>query len=313
MADVHDQLMTALIRAFPADFLTLTAPELARRVELGDVRFRREELAVDGPKGRTPRRPDLVAKVRLRSPPAPAGRGEQAMIHVEVELKYQSATPARLDEYNWTLNRHAKLPVHTIVMYLHGGPAGVQRQVYRQVSAGLEIRTFQYQSLGLSQASAAELLARPEPLAWALAILASRKSVGTRAELGVACLRRIAEARELDDKQRRRLVNCVATYVESDPEASEELEALLRAQTNQEVQAMMMTWEDKHVARGRQQERQENLKGMRDLVLRQLTQRFGRLSATVEERVSAISSAEELRQIAGRILEVDSLEALGLA
>jgi hypothetical protein len=51
---------------------------------------------------------------------------------------------------------------------------------------------------------------------------------------------------------------------------------------------------------------------MRQLLLRQLEQRFGALSQRVRHQVREISSLEALEELADRILIADSLQAMGL-
>jgi hypothetical protein len=46
----HDQLWKELIQTFPADFVTLTMPDVAARIDLTSVAFRAEELFLDSPK-----------------------------------------------------------------------------------------------------------------------------------------------------------------------------------------------------------------------------------------------------------------------
>ncbi|MCP4592785.1 MAG: DUF4351 domain-containing protein [bacterium] len=64
---------------------------------------------------------------------------------------------------------------------------------------------------------------------------------------------------------------------------------------------MMMTWAERIEA-----------KGVRDLVLHLLSQRFGSLPASIKRRIEAISSVQELTRLAESVLKVDSLEELGL-
>ncbi len=137
-------------------------------------------------------------------------------------------------------------------------------------------------------------------------------SLESRNELGLACLRRIAAVRDLDEVRRFRLFNCVATYIELDTGATEEYETLLRQSENLEVQEMMMTWAEKMEAKGREEGLAEGRKSFRDLVLHLLSQRFGTLPASIKRRIEAISSVQELTRLAESVFKVDSLEELGL-
>ena len=147
-------------------------------------------------------------------------------------------------------------------------------------------------------------------MAWALAVLMRPEGLGSRGELAMACLRRVASAGGLDEARRHLLLNFVRTYVRLDEEAAREYEKLLHEPRNQEVEAMVMTWAEEVEAKGLKKGR---LQGMRDLVLHLLSQRFGAPSETVRRRVSAITSSQELTRLAERLVQVDSPEELGLA
>jgi hypothetical protein len=67
------------------------------------------------------------------------------------------------------------------------------------------------------------------------------------------------------------------------------------------------------LAKWRDQDRQEGrLEARREVLLEQMTQRFGRLPATVRRQVGEISSVQELRKLGRRVLRAKSLEEMGL-
>jgi len=79
---------------------------------------------------------------------------------------------------------------------------------------------------------------------------------------------------------------------------------------------MELTWADqieaKGIKKGRESGLLEGADRLRRTVIRQLGQRFGKVPTTLEERLAAIRSVDELSAIADRILEVQSIEELGL-
>jgi hypothetical protein len=166
-----------------------------------------------------------------------------------------------------------------------------------------------YRSFGLSRLPAEDYLARPEPLAWALASLMRPRS-GDRRALRRACLTRIAGARRLSDSIRFRLFECVANYLELDGGAEEEFEALLSAEAGEEARKMARTLRQALIDEGVEQGMQE---GMRKVLRRLLAQRFGPLSPSIASRLEAIHSAEELEGLAERVIQARSLAELGLA
>src|SRR4029077_12714198 len=123
----HDQLFKDLIRSFPADFLNLTAPEVPEQIETQDLELQPAEVFIDLPRG-AQRHLDLVSRVRTRG-----GDPAAVLFNVEIELRYRAAVPPRLWSYSRQLSLRYGLQVHTFVLYLHGGPAGVRTEVHREI------------------------------------------------------------------------------------------------------------------------------------------------------------------------------------
>lgn len=297
----HDQLFKDLIQTFPEDFLHLTAPGIVTRIDPASLEFQPAQSFLDLPRGGE-RRFDLVAKARTRS-----AEPELILLHVEIELRYRSAAVPRFWTYNRVLSLRHGVPVHTFVLYLRGGPPGAGTSTYRELSLGQEICRFRYRRLGLSRAPAEAYIRRSQPLAWAFAALMRSPD---RRRQRTACLRRIATARGLSPAQRVLLFNCVATYLEWDGKASEELQELLAELGSREDRVMMKTWAEKFEAEILEKGRRE---GMEKILLRQLQQRFRTLPPDVAQRVSRIPSTDELTRLAERVLTAGSLEELGLA
>lgn len=63
----------------------------------------------------------------------------------------------------------------------------------------------------------------------------------------------------------------------------------------------------------REERREGEIVGVRKLLLQQLTLRFGRLPAGIRPKVEAISSAQELRKLARKVLSAKTLEEMGLS
>lgn len=75
---------------------------------------------------------------------------------------------------------------------------------------------------------------------------------------------------------------------------------------------MQRTWADKIEAKGLKKGLDKGAAEVRRLVLRHLDQRFGSVPASLQKRLTAIRSVEELGAIADRIFEIQSIEELGL-
>ncbi len=294
MATKHDQLMKELLAAFPDQFLRLAAPDVAERMDLDTIAFEPEEHYPGAPTGRE-RRPDLVS--RARSLPSEGGDDEgEVLLHAEIELKFLNRELPRVLSYHRGLSLKYALPVHTIVLYLRGGPAGSRPQVYEERSLGRVVGTVGYHSLGLSSAKASEYLARPEHLAWALAALMRPARGQSRPQLGLECVRRIAAAPDLDDGQRELLFRCVWMYGRFEGQEAQKFDRIITELEDEEVQEMKMS-----MAEWWQKEAEVSL------LKRLLRRRFDQLPDWTDQRLEQ-ASRRELKGWADRILDAERLE-----
>ena len=75
-----------------------------------------------------------------------------------------------------------------------------------------------------------------------------------------------------------------------------------------------MSWGDRLRAEGWKEGRREGMEeGAQKVLLRLLSQRFGRVPAAVRRRIEEIDSVDRLIRLAERVLTARSLEDLGLA
>ncbi len=323
----HDQMFKDLFRSFFPELVRLADPGLAARLaeDLGSgaITFLDKEVFHDLPDGRR-READLLAEI-------PAGSGQRKpLVHIEIERQFRTTISRRLWRYSFQICLYYARPVVSIVVFLRGGPPGARWIVCAEEAFDQEIHRFRFLSIGLSRMPAETFLARPEPLAWALAALARPGDLG-RARLKLALLKKIASA-QIGEAKQFLLTNCVETYLQLAGREAEEYGAFRAAEANPEVKAMELTWADrmqaqyeqaglqkgmqkgleKGMEKGIEKGRREGAERLRSTLLRQLGQRFGEVSSAVRRRVEAISSLEELGGLVDRILEVRSIEELGL-
>ena len=240
MATQHDKIFKQLLRTFLEDFLRLVAPQALERLDLSSPELLDKELFA-GPHGHR-RELDLLVRVSTRD-------GRPLLIHVEIEARASPAMAERLWSYRSQIQARYETRVLTLAVYLKRGRPGVNLETWES-SLGPDFPEPRYVSFGLAGCHAAEYLDRPEPLAWALAALMDPGPC-SRAELKMACLRRIAGLKGRIDPFL--LVDCVENYLQLEPEEVAEFEALHSRRENQEVRAMAMTWSESHGARGRAQ------------------------------------------------------------
>lgn len=294
----HDPLFKGLLRAFFPSFLRLVAPELAVRLELTVAVFLDKELTLGAPPGGS-RVVDLLARVPVRN-----GNGRALLIHVEVEARARRGMGERLREYHrWIRTRHPE-QVLSIVLYLRGGQGGIREESLRGDVMGPGLSDFRYLAFGLEKCPAADHLASPEPLAWALAALMDPGG-WSRAELKRNCLLKIAGT-PLRDTERQELVNCIETYVQLSPEEAEELARLgIPERGRGKTMLYKITWADKMMLEGERQ-------GARKVLLSMIEQRFGGVPDEIRHRIEEIRSLDRLQRLARRVLTAKSLRGLRL-
>ncbi len=309
MATRHDQLMKELIAAFPDQFLRLAAPELAERVDLATVALEPEEHYPGAPSGRE-RRTDLVSRARTKAD----GEIEacEILIHVEIELRYRHDKLLKLLSYHRGLSLKYALPVHTIVLYLRGGRPGPRPLILVERSLSRVVGILGLYSLGLSRLPAADYLGRPEPLAWAFAVLMQPTKGQSRPELGQACLQEIAAAPELNRYELELLFKCVLFYGRFEDHEAPEFDKIMAKLDDREVQEMTTTmvewWQKEARRKGRQEGRQEGRReGEASLLKRQLRRRFENLPNWLDQRLEQ-ASHQDLETWADRVLDAKRLE-----
>jgi hypothetical protein len=304
----HDQLTKDLLRTFFADFLALTLPDVASRLRLEEPVFVDKEGFTDWPVG-SRRELDLLARVPVQE------EGEMTiLVHIEIEGTARPGMDDRLWRYYMQLRLRHEALVVPMVTYLRGGPRGMRCGVLREGFAAQDTVCFRYDAFGVSGCRSEEYLARREPLAWALAAL-MRPGRRTRAGLKLECLRRIAGG-ELTPLQRFLLVNFVETYLQLTGSQAAEYARLRQLKENREAVAMEMTWAEQMEARGMEKGFAkgvgQGVGALKEVVLRLLEQRFGRVPATAKRKIGKVQSLEPLARIAEKILVVDSIDELGL-
>jgi hypothetical protein len=293
----HDPLFKSLLRTFFAGFLRLVVPKTAERLDLSAPVFLDKEFSTAGPPAQA-RVVDLLVQVPLKK------NGNALLVHIEVETRARRGIGERLRSYHrWIRIRHEG-QILSIVLFLHGGKAGLRELTLQDELVGPGLTKFRYLTFGIDRCSAADYLTKPEPLAWALAALMDR-GTWSRVELMMRCLSRIADAR-LSETESCELVNCVETYLQLSPAERGELSFLSSSEVRR-VHSMLyrLTWAEKNVLEGEG-------RGARQVLLGVLEERFGPLADDVRDRIEKIRSVERLTRLAQRAVTAKSLKSLRL-
>ncbi len=237
--------------------------------------------------------------------------------------------PYRLRAYAGRILAAYGEQVLSILVNLKGGSAGVRWVTLKTVLSTPELSPFRYIVFGLARCVGAAYLARPEPVAWALAAVMSRGEE-SRAAYKLRCQSRIVEAR-IPYERRILLLDFVEAYLELTPSEAAEYK-VLSGRNHRRTRAMWMTWserlkdegkreglklgEQKGLKRGEQKGlklgKQEGARSLQQVLLRLLDQRFGPLPESVHRQVEAISSLPRLTRLAEQVLTVASLRELRL-
>ncbi|MEM1176900.1 MAG: hypothetical protein AAGM22_01030 [Acidobacteriota bacterium] len=332
----HDALWKELIRAFFPEFIELVLPQVAAVLDCTKPRFLEQESFVDYPDGSFVRM-DVVAEVPFRDQ-----LQQLVIILTEIEREFGAAMDRRVFRYFAHLKIKLDKPVIPIVLFLRGGPAGVEKRDYREAIGDFVVHKFTYCAVGLSRAKLEDFI-KKSSLGPALASC-TRGDGLPPFEQKFRCVEAILDA-GVDDARQILLLNTVETYLELDE--TEELKYQRRVEASpkrEEVREMETTWADRlrhegleagrregvaagrreGVAAGRREGvavgrregvalgRREGVAVAHRLLMELAVSRFGDLTPSVKARFEALGDLAEIAAWSERILKADSLAELGL-
>ncbi len=299
----QDQLYKELLQEFFREFLELFYPAVAARLDFDRVTFLDKELFTDLPEG-SRREADLVARVHRRD----GGEPEIVLIHVEIQTQRRGAFAQRMFEYYALFRFRHRLRVYPIVLYLSPGAGGIVDEMYTEELFGDELLRFRYKAVGLPDLQASDYLTQPNPLAPALSS-GMRTAQTVRLALRKALI--LSQRAIIDQNEARRslLLNIVEQNIVLDAVEEADFQRAIGAPEFEEVRRMITPYEQRGIEIGMQQ---GMLNGMKYTVLKTMRARFGDLPSTVKARVESINEQEELDRLIDRVLQAESVEALGL-
>ena len=305
----HDQIWKTLLVHFVQDFFQLIHPKLAASLDLSNVAWLDKESFLDFPKGKHVEA-DLLGKAKTRD-----GEDRILLLHHEFEATFRTTTDARINRYILYLRLKHDLPVLSVVLFLKGGPKGLQIRSVVDRIGDLEVYRASYCAFGFKGLLAEEWLKRPEPLAAAFASL-MRSKVWDPVEKKFQCLRAITQAK-VNEACRIALADVVKTYVELTPEEAERFAAELTQERNQEIREMEMSWSQKlraegeaiGLVRGRDEGRAQ---GVRSAIVLLWENKFGSLSDVTRERLEEIQNLPSLYEILEQVSTAEGTEEIPL-
>jgi len=314
----HDKFFKSVFKVFLKDLVEMVHPQIAALLDLDRVTFNTETLFSHHGQAEHAS-PDLVGCAPLKEDP---GEGV-VLVHLEIEAEHRASMERRMWRYFSLLNSHHDTEVFAIVIFLSGGPSGVQRRRYRMKIGEVEIVRYTYWAFGLSAADAEEWLAKPQVLAKALA--AMMKVRGDKVAHKLRCLRAIAAA-EQDPRRFYLLKLVIDLYLKLREDEQLRYQAALA-----EEKAMLPTIPDIPLSLEEYEEAMEKREnrglakgidlglakgksiGVADSILRLIGHRFGFVPETLKTQLAAIGDPRRLQEIFDAAIDATSLSQLEAA
>jgi hypothetical protein len=295
---------------FFSEFFQLFFPTWWERFDFTRVEWLSQEIFTDPPQGER-RAVDLVAKLPTRQG-VPGQRPDEeeswlALVHIEVESR-DSVQPLRSRMYETYehLRRHYRIPVLPIGLYLRVGLDGLGIDAYEEHFWEFQTIHFQYLYVGLPALDGMDYVSRDNCLGYALAALMripEDRKVWLRAEAE----RRIMQSKE-NIGRRYLLHECAQAYLSLSESQQRQYEELMMQDPYREVNAMTVAMYDKTRLEGMERGIE---KGQRELLLGQLEERFGSLTAEARNRLASWPP-EDLPRLGRALIKAQSLRDLGL-
>ncbi len=302
----HDPFLKRLYRAGARDALTLFFPDLAARIDWGQVEWIDKEIPIEGD-GTDTRAviADLLALTRDIE-----GRYLEVLLHPEIQMEREPKMDWRVLQYNTGAvlqRRSADTRVITFVFYHCGGAGAIRKHCYAQEFYGETLLEIRYWSVGLGDLNAEEYAESDNPMAWALASWMRKPRKG-RARLRLRLLEKILRFVH-QPEYRRLLLDTVRSYFVLTAAQKAEEDRLLRLSEYGEVREMFKTefekFEEEVEQRVRMHEKQ-------DMLLQLIAEKFGSVPPSAAQRVRGLHDPGALDRLLRKLIHVDDVAALGL-
>jgi len=306
--DDHDQRFKSLLQEFLPEFVALFFPTWADRFEFSRTEWLEQEAFLDPPEGER-RVLDLVAKVPTTVPVTEESDDYLLLIHIEIDSSESTTLlRKRMLQYYAFLRRSYGLGVFPIALFLRVGHGGIGRDVYEETLWGKSLIRYEYFSIGLPALDGNEYRTGSNLLGLALSAL-MKLPPEDRARILAEGLERIELSGE-NELRKYLLADCFDHYFPASDSEREEAHGLMAERFNKGG-TIMNGLELRELRGERRGELRGELRGKCQIVVKQLTKRFGPLPEAVLAQLNAFSS-ERLDEIALAFTEATSLAELGL-
>jgi hypothetical protein len=311
----HDQFFKRLMHLFLREFVELFFADWVGRFDFGRVEWLEQEVFPDPPRGEK-RVVDVLAKLPTvpgDPPRANEPRDSIVLIHIEMESADRATGFAeRMYVYYRDVTAKYGLDILPVGIFLSVGLDGRGTDTFERWVWERRVLRFEYDYVGLPGLPAEPYLRGNNMLgvAWSCVMHMARDQRPEAAAEAMA----IIEASSLTPEQKMALMDFILSYAPRDEVQQRDLMELLKDPKRERIMQLRKTWKEEGVEegleRGRQEARQE---GNRNLLERLVAVKFPQLSrATIRLRVANLS-AEQVDEMAMRLLTAQTPQELGLA
>jgi predicted transposase YdaD len=293
----HDRLFKELLRTFFVEFIELFFPEVHAELDPTSIEFLEQEIFTDVTSGEK-HRVDLAVKARLR------GQDWYFLFHIEPQSSDKGSFPPRMFRYFARLTELHAIPVYPIALFTYKSPLRPEPNFHRVEIQGWTVLEFHFRVIQLNRLHWRDFLRHKNPVASAL-MAKMKMTRSERKQVKTECLRLMATLR-LNPAKMQLIAGFVDTYLRLEPEEEtwvrEEIEKF-EPKTRKKAMQIVTTWEQQGREIGRKEGLQQGLQqGEANLVIRQLTSRFGKLSPRLEKHICALP-LEQLELLGEALLD----------
>lgn len=295
----HDKIFKTLFQLHLQDLVELLEREIGPQLDCARVEYPSGEAFAELKKAGHLSL-DLVARVARRDAVFPV------ILHAEIEARFRGGMATRMWKYFTHLSaQNLDAVVVSLVVYLKGGPPGLQEILTANRLGAFVPVAFRYLSLGLSGCLAEDWLKKPQMLAAGLAAC-MRSKIWDPVEHKLQCMRRIVH--ETNPERQYLLTQVVENYLE----LTDEEELRYRAAFFRENRTMVpfpLTLQEAQEALV-EEKTKGRLEATRESILLLVSSRFGSIPASLGEKLAAVSELGRLRQIFVKAVQAPSIDEL---
>ncbi|ABW32755.1 DUF4351 domain-containing protein [Acaryochloris marina] len=292
----HDGLFKELIETFFWEFLDLFLPQVLDYVERGPVTFLSQEV-YSSIGAEEKRIIDLLARVQFRE------QESYFLFHIEPQSSVQADFEKRMFYYFGRLQEKYDLPIYPVVIFSYDSPRKEAESRYTVEFPDFQVLQFNFRAIQLNRLHWRDYLRQHNPVASAL-MAKMQIAKEDRPQVKMECLRMLTTL-QLDPARTEFISQFVDTYLRLEADEEQLFQAEIDTLELGERDAIMQTltsWEEKGLARGRQEEGAT-------IVLRILNRKLGNLLPEVEAQIQSLE-VEKLEELSEALLEFESLENL---